>query len=128
LGGGGVCADSDAALGARSGRRLSESPTTGFLRGKVATGTGRVAMFRKFIVSLVAAAASLPMPLAAQTVVKIGLINSYTGFVAQPADQAQKGFDLCIKEHEKELPPGVKIELLRRDDTSNPEVGKRLAQ
>src|SRR6202040_1514655 len=88
---------------------------------------GRVAMFRKFVVLLVATAASLPASLAAQTV-KVGLINSYTGFVAQPADQGQKGFDLYVKEHAKDLPPGVKIELLRRDDTSNPEVGKRLAQ
>jgi branched-chain amino acid transport system substrate-binding protein len=84
-------------------------------------------MFRKFVVLLVAAAASLPASLAAQTV-KIGLINSYTGFVAQAADQGQKGTDLYFKEHEKELPPGVKIELLKRDDTSNPDVGKRLAQ
>jgi branched-chain amino acid transport system substrate-binding protein len=79
------------------------------------------------IVLLAAAGASLPASLAAQSV-KVGLINSYTGFVAQPADQGQKGFDLYVKLHEKDLPPGVKIELLRRDDTSNPEVGKRLAQ
>jgi len=84
-------------------------------------------VFRRMIVLLAAAGASLPLPLAAQTV-KIGLINSYTGFVAQPADQGQKGFDLYVKLHEKDLPQGVKIELLRRDDTSNPEVGKRLAQ
>jgi branched-chain amino acid transport system substrate-binding protein len=84
-------------------------------------------MFRRITVALVAAAASLPAPLAAQTI-KVGLINSYTGFVAQAADQGQKGTDLYFKEHEKELPPGVTIELLKRDDTSNPEVGKRLAQ
>src|SRR5229473_3831163 len=65
---------------------------------------------------------------AAQTVVKVGLINSYIGFVAQAGDQAQKAIDLYIKEHERELPPGVKLEMIRRDDTSNPEVGKRLAQ
>src|SRR5438445_2714138 len=76
---------------------------------------------------LAVAGASLPSPLAAQTV-KIGLINIYTGFVAQPADQGQKGFDLYVKEHAKDLPSGVKIEILRRDDTSIPEVGKRLAQ
>src|SRR5437660_6879619 len=64
----------------------------------------------------------------AQTVVKVGLINSYTGFVAQAGDQAQKAIDLYIKEHERELPPGVKLEIVRRDDTSTPEVGKRLAQ
>jgi branched-chain amino acid transport system substrate-binding protein len=68
------------------------------------------------------------MPAASQTVVKVGLINSYTGFVAEGADEAQKGIDLYIKEHGNELPPGVRIELLRRDDTANPEVSKRLAQ
>src|SRR5438445_6248283 len=88
---------------------------------------GEDQMFRKFIGSLLATCALASAPLAAQTV-KIGVINSYTGFVAQAADEAQKGIDLYVKEHEKELPPGVKIELLRRDDTSNPEVGKRLAQ
>ncbi len=65
---------------------------------------------------------------AADTVVKIGLINSYTGFVAQAGDEGQKGIDLYVKEHEKDLPPGVKIQLIKRDDTSTPEVGKRLAQ
>ena len=68
------------------------------------------------------------MPAAAQTVIKIGLINSYSGFVAQAADEMQKGIDLYVKEHEKDLPPGVKLDLIKRDDTSNPEVGKRLAQ
>jgi branched-chain amino acid transport system substrate-binding protein len=81
------------------------------------------------IAALLAAAALVlaPMPSSAQTV-KIGVINSYTGLVAQPADQGQKGADLYVKEHEKDLPPGVKIEILKRDDTSNPEVGKRVAQ
>jgi len=89
-------------------------------------------MSRKAWGLLLAAAGSAlllsPLPAAAQTVVKVGLINSYTGFVAQAGDQAQKAIDLYIKEHERELPPGVKLEMIRRDDTSNPEVGKRLAQ
>ena len=63
----------------------------------------------------------------AQTV-KIGVINSYTGFLAQAGDQMQKGIDLYIKEHEKDLPAGVKIEIVKRDDTTAPEVGKRVAQ
>jgi branched-chain amino acid transport system substrate-binding protein len=71
--------------------------------------------------------ALVPAPSSAQTV-KIGVINSYSGFVAQAADQGQKGADLYVKEHEKDLPAGVNIEILKRDDTSNPEVGKRLAQ
>ncbi len=88
--------------------------------------------YGRSVVTLALAAAAVlvlsPPPAAAQTVVKIGNISSYSGFVAQAADQAQKAVDLYVKEHEKELPPGVKLEIMRRDDTSNPEVGKRLAQ
>jgi branched-chain amino acid transport system substrate-binding protein len=88
--------------------------------------------YGRFVVALIIAASAtcalLPRRAPAQTVVKIGLISSYSGFVAQAADQAQKGIDLYLKEHEKDLPQGVKVELVRRDDTSNPEVGKRLAQ
>jgi branched-chain amino acid transport system substrate-binding protein len=76
---------------------------------------------------LAAALFAVPAVPRAQTV-KVGLINSFTGFVAEPADQGQKGTDLYIKEHEKDLPSGVKIEILKRDDTSNPVVGKRVAQ
>ena len=68
------------------------------------------------------------MQAAAQRVVKIGLIASYTGFPANAADEAQKAVDLYLNEHEKDLLPGVKLEILRRDDTANPDVGKRLAQ
>src|ERR1700720_83136 len=63
----------------------------------------------------------------AQTI-KIGLINSYSGFLAQAGDQMQKGIDLYVKEHEKDLPPGVKIEIIKRDDAAAPETGKRVAQ
>jgi len=80
------------------------------------------------IVVAIAALVATAKPSLAQTIVKIGLINSYTGFVAQPADQAQKGIDLYLKLHEKDLPPDIKLEIIKRDDTSNPEVGKRLAQ
>src|ERR1043166_679602 len=66
-------------------------------------------------------------PAHAQTV-KIGLINSNTGFLAQPGDEMEKGISLYVKTHEKELPSGVKVELIRRDDTAAPEVGKRVAQ
>jgi branched-chain amino acid transport system substrate-binding protein len=64
---------------------------------------------------------------AAQTI-KISLINSITGFTAQSGDEMEKGINLYVKTHEKDLPPGVKIELLRRDDGSAPENGKRMAQ
>jgi branched-chain amino acid transport system substrate-binding protein len=86
---------------------------------------------RQKLLGLVGAAlvgAPLAMPAAAQTVVKIGLINSFTGFVAQAADEGQKGADLYVKDHLKDLPPGVKLDIIKRDDTSNPAVGRRLAQ
>src|SRR5215510_12833446 len=66
-------------------------------------------------------------PAAAQTV-KIGLINSNTGFLAQAGDEMEKGISLYVKTHEKDLPPGVKVELIRRDDGAAPETGKRQAQ
>jgi branched-chain amino acid transport system substrate-binding protein len=81
-----------------------------------------------FAVAGLAALALSPLSAAAQTVVKIGLISSYTGFVAQAADEGQKAVDLYLKLHEKDLPPGIKLEIIKRDDTSTPDVGKRLAQ
>jgi branched-chain amino acid transport system substrate-binding protein len=80
------------------------------------------------ICAALAALTLSPKWAAAETVVKVGLISSYSGFVAQAADEAQKAIDLYLKEHGEDLPPGVKVELIRRDDTSNPEVGKRVAQ
>ena len=74
-----------------------------------------------------AAVALTPASLAAQPV-EAGIINSYSGFVAQPADQMQKGIDLYVKLHQSDLPAGVKLDLLKRDDTSKPDVGKRLSQ
>ncbi|HJU17790.1 MAG TPA: ABC transporter substrate-binding protein [Stellaceae bacterium] len=86
---------------------------------------------RQKLLGLVGAAlcgAALAMPAVAQTVVKIGLINSFTGFVAQAADEGEKGADLYVKDHLKDLPPGVTLDIIKRDDTSNPAVGRRLAQ
>jgi branched-chain amino acid transport system substrate-binding protein len=85
---------------------------------------------RGWVRLLLAAAGAMLMlsPATADTVVKIGLINSYSGFVAQAADEAQKAIDLYLKVHAKDLPPGVRLDIIKRDDTSNPEVAKRLAQ
>ena len=89
-------------------------------------------MIKQWLAGLMlgAAAAMLgPMaPVAADTI-KIGFITSYSGFLAQAGDSMDKGLSLYLKTHEKDLPPGVQIELIKRDDTSsNADVGKRLAQ
>src|SRR5688572_23623812 len=65
---------------------------------------------------------------AAQTV-KIGFITSYSGLNGNLGPYMERAVRLYIKQHEKELPPGVKIELITRDDTGpNPDKAKQLAQ
>jgi branched-chain amino acid transport system substrate-binding protein len=77
----------------------------------------------------VAAAAMLTATAASAQTVKIGLILSYTGFLAQAGASIDQAVALYVKTHAADLPPGVKIEIVRRDDTSDaPDVGKRLAQ
>jgi branched-chain amino acid transport system substrate-binding protein len=64
----------------------------------------------------------------AQTV-KIGLLNSTSGPFASIGDQIDKSVGLYMKLHADRLPPGVKIELVERDDGGpNPDNAKRLAQ
>lgn len=76
---------------------------------------------------LLAAGGALAAPVAAQTV-KVGVILTYSGPQASNGEQIDKGLKLYVKLHEKDLPPGVKIELIRRDDTGpSPDVAKRLA-
>jgi branched-chain amino acid transport system substrate-binding protein len=76
----------------------------------------------------IALAAALPAGAFAQTV-KLGIIDSYSGPFASVGEQLDRGIRLYMKQHEKDLPPGVKLEIIRRDDTGpNPEVAKRLAQ
>ena len=64
----------------------------------------------------------------AQTTVKIGIVNSFSGFLAATSDEMQKGMDLYAKTHLKDLPPNVSVDIIKRDDGTNPETGKRGAQ
>lgn len=64
----------------------------------------------------------------AQTV-KIGFITSYSGLNGNLGPYMERGMRLYLKEHAKDLPPGVNIEFLIRDDTGpNPDKAKQLAQ
>jgi branched-chain amino acid transport system substrate-binding protein len=61
--------------------------------------------------------------------IKIGFISSYSGAAAAQGDQLDKGVKLYMKLNGDKLPPGVKIELITRDDTGpTPDVAKRVAQ
>ncbi len=81
--------------------------------------------------AVIAAAAALALTaggVAAQTI-KIGFITSYSGLNGNLGPYMERAVRLYIKEHQKELPPGVKIELITRDDTGpNPDKAKQLAQ
>lgn len=73
-------------------------------------------------------AAMLSTAAQAETV-KVGVILTYSGRDAALGEQIDKAINLFVKLHGKELPPGVDVELVRRDDTGpNPDVAKRLAQ
>src|SRR5438046_9658277 len=61
--------------------------------------------------------------------IKIGFITSYSGLNGNLGPYMERAVRLYMKLHEKELPPGVKIELLTRDDTGpNPDKARQLAQ
>ena len=85
-------------------------------------------MTSRFILALLGASLAGIGVAAAQTEIKVGVISTMSGPDAQPGDEMNKGIDLYVKTHEKDLPPGVKVTLIYRDDTgANPDVAKRLA-
>ena len=86
-------------------------------------GQGRRALGAACVI----AALAVSLPALGQTV-KVGVILTYSGPQASLGDQIDKGLKLYVKEHEKDLPSGVKLELIRRDDTGpQADVAKRLA-
>jgi branched-chain amino acid transport system substrate-binding protein len=80
------------------------------------------------VVAALCGAMAVAVPASAQTV-KIGLINTYSGPMASNGDQIEKAINLFMKLGQCKLPAGVKLEIIKRDDTGiNPETAKRLAQ
>jgi branched-chain amino acid transport system substrate-binding protein len=81
----------------------------------------------KLLVSV--AAVTLVAGMASAQTVKVGVINTFSGPDSQQGDMLERGLQLYYKLHQKDLPQGVSIQLVERDDTGlNPEVAKRLAQ
>ena len=72
--------------------------------------------FTKFA-AIALAATVLPFASAMAQTIKIGFITSYTGQNASVGVMMDKTVKLWMKEHEKDLPAGVKVEILTRDDT-----------
>lgn len=68
-------------------------------------------------------------PAEAQKIVKIGVILTYSGPDASLGEQIDRAFELYMKLHKQDLPPGVEIQVIKRDDTGPAaDVAKRLAQ
>ena len=79
--------------------------------------------------TIAAAALALVATTAFGQTIKIGFITSYSGLNGNLGPYMERAVRLYIKLHQKELPPGVKIELITRDDTGpNPDKAKQLAQ
>jgi branched-chain amino acid transport system substrate-binding protein len=80
-------------------------------------------------IATLATALACSGPTLAQTV-KIGVVNTYTGTVAGTlGEYIERGMRLYMKLNPDKLPPGVKIELIIRDDGGpNPDKAKQLAQ
>jgi branched-chain amino acid transport system substrate-binding protein len=83
----------------------------------------------KTVLAVLAVALSLPLGGAVAQTVRLGLILPYSGANSELGDQIDKAVKLYMKLNEGALPPGVKLEIVRRDETGpNPDVAKRLAQ
>ncbi|MGH6988706.1 MAG: ABC transporter substrate-binding protein [Stellaceae bacterium] len=80
-------------------------------------------------IALGMAAAMVVAPARAETVVKVGVINTYSGPNVAQGDMMERGLVAYYRSHQRELPHGVRIKLIRRDDTGiRPDIAKRLAQ
>ena len=87
---------------------------------------------RRFAILLAAAGAALGLTFAAPAwakTIRIGVITTYSGPLAPPGISMDRGLTLYAKLHAKDLPKGVKVRIIRRDDTGiAPATAKRLAQ
>jgi ABC-type branched-subunit amino acid transport system substrate-binding protein len=79
--------------------------------------------------ALFALAAAFAMTIANAQTVRIGLLSTYSGPNAQYGENVERGMRLYMKLNADKLPPGVKVELVPRDDGGpNPDKAKQLAQ
>jgi branched-chain amino acid transport system substrate-binding protein len=87
-------------------------------------------MLKKLAFGVAGLGALIAFPaMAADAVIKVGMIMTLSGPSASLGENIDRGAQLYFRKHEAELPPGIKVEIIKRDDTgANPDVAKRLAQ
>jgi branched-chain amino acid transport system substrate-binding protein len=79
--------------------------------------------------ALLACATALAAGSAVAQTIKVALINTTSGPFASLGDQINKSIKLYQKENAGKLPPGVKVEIIVRDDGGpNPDKAKQLVQ
>jgi branched-chain amino acid transport system substrate-binding protein len=59
---------------------------------------------------------------------KVGFIGALSGPFASLAESFDRGAQLYEKLHAKDLPPGVTVQVIRRDDAGSPDNTRRIAQ
>ena len=90
---------------------------------------GGMTVKSKLVIGVVLAVLALGLaPAQAQDVVKIGIVNAYSGQFADPAAQLDAGVKLYMQQH-GDMVAGKKIVIIRKDVGGiAPDVAKRLAQ
>jgi branched-chain amino acid transport system substrate-binding protein len=83
----------------------------------------------RFFLAILLALSMVGRPAAAQQVVKVGMILTLSGPFALLGEPIDRGARLYAKLHDEDLPGGITIAIIRRDDTGpSPDIAKRLAQ
>jgi branched-chain amino acid transport system substrate-binding protein len=79
--------------------------------------------------ALVASVGCQAAPADTSKTIRVGIILTYSGADASIGEAIDRGADLYLNLHRGDLPPGVNIEILKRDETGpSPDVARRLAQ
>lgn len=63
------------------------------------------------------------------TAIKVGMILTYSGPNASIGEAIDRGAELFLTQHRRDLPPGVELQLIKRDETGpTPDIAQRLAR
>ena len=82
---------------------------------------------RRSVLLGIAATATVPSVVKAQNVIRVGMVMPLTGALAPSGAQVADGAGLYMAQYGN-IVAGKRIELIVKDDTSSPDVGKRLIQ
>ena len=83
---------------------------------------------RSVLLSSASLACQAAAPVSSKTI-KVGIILTYSGPDASIGEAIDRGAELYLALHRSELPAGVELQLIKRDETGpTPDIAKRLAR